>query len=135
VRALRGAQFRPGSEISMKHRLERVQEVIKRELGDLINREFEFRASLVTIQQVDVTPDLKNAHVYVSAIGTNADCAAAITTLNEHRRALQFGLSRRVVLKYTPHLHFHLDESIERGTRIIQILEEISEVPNPKNEK
>ena len=46
----------------MKHRLERVNELLKRELGELLGREVSFEAALVTVQQVDITPDLKHAH-------------------------------------------------------------------------
>jgi ribosome-binding factor A len=112
----------------MKHRLERVNELIKRELGELINREVSFEAALVTVQHVDVTPDLKQAHVFVSVIGTEAETKAAMKVLHASRAVLQHLLSKRVVIKYTPHLHFKRDESIERGTRVINILEEI-EIP------
>ncbi|MGZ4986037.1 MAG: ribosome-binding factor A, partial [Chthoniobacterales bacterium] len=50
----------------MKHRLLRVNEVVKRELSTIITREMTFEDVLVTLHQVDVTPDLKNAHVFVS---------------------------------------------------------------------
>src|SRR5438045_3301017 len=106
----------------MKHRLARVNELLKRELGDLLTREVSFEAALVTVQQVDVTPDLKHAHVFVSVIGSDAQAKAAMAQLHDRRSHLQHLLSRRVVLKYTPHLHFKLDESIERGTRIINLL-------------
>ena len=53
----------------MKHRLLRVNELLKRELSSLIAREITFENALVTINQVDVTPDLKSAHVYVSILG------------------------------------------------------------------
>jgi ribosome-binding factor A len=109
----------------MKHRLERVNELLKRELGDLLTREVTFEAALVTIQQVDITPDLKHAHVFVSVMGTEAQAKAAMAKLHGSRTTLQHLLAKRVVLKYTPHLHFKLDDSIERGTRIINILEEI----------
>lgn len=107
----------------MKHRCERVCEVIKRELSEIIPREVTFRATLVTVQHVDITPDLKQCHVHISAIGKPGDQVVAIRTLDEHRVALQHALSKRVVLKYTPQLHFHLDDSIERGNRIIEILQ------------
>jgi ribosome-binding factor A len=109
----------------MKHRLERVNEVIKRELGDLINRECRFDAKLVTIQQVDVTPDLKHAHVYVSVIGTDVEARQALATLHDARTTLQRTMSKRVVIKYTPHLHFKLDDTVARGIRVLNILEEI----------
>ena len=114
----------------MKHRLERVNEVIKRELGELISRECRFDAKLVTIQQVDVTPDLKHAHVYVSVIGSDVEARQALATLHDARTTLQRTMSKRVVIKYTPHLHFKLDETIARGIRVLNILEEI-DLPEP----
>ena len=56
----------------MKHRLLRVNELLKRELSSLIAREITFENALVTINQVDVTSDLKSAHVYVSILGEGA---------------------------------------------------------------
>jgi ribosome-binding factor A len=109
----------------MKRRIERVCEVIKRELGPIIGRELTFSAPLVTVSGVDITPDLKQAHVFISAIGTGAQKRKAIETLEHHRVLLQAELAKRVVLKHTPHLHFRIDESIERGTRILGILDEL----------
>lgn len=108
----------------MKHRLLRVNELLKRELSTIIRREIAFEGALVTVNHVDATPDLKSAHVYVGVLGTDAH-DAVITKLEENRVLLQTQLSRHVVLKYTPHLIFHLDRSIERGSRVIQILQEI----------
>jgi ribosome-binding factor A len=107
----------------MKHRLLRVNEVLKRELSAIIAREIAFEKGLVTINHVDVTSDLKNAHVFVSVLGANGP--KVIDELEGRRKTLQSELARHVVLKYTPHLVFHLDDSIERGTRIIEILQEI----------
>jgi ribosome-binding factor A len=109
----------------MKHRLDRVNEVIKRELSDQLRREFTFSAKLVTIQQVDVTPDLKQAHVYVGVIGSPAESREAMAQLHDKRTALQHDLAKRVVIKFTPQLHFHLDDTMERGGRILSILEEL----------
>jgi ribosome-binding factor A len=116
----------------MKHRQLRVNEVVKRELSGIIAREVTFEDALVSINQVHVTPDLKNAHVYVSVLGSSAE-AGVIERLESQRPALQAELARRVVLKYTPHLNFHLDESIERGARVIEILQEL-ETPAAENE-
>ena len=118
----------------MKHRLERVNELIRRELGELITREVRFEAQLVTVQQVDVTPDLKHAHVYVSVIGPEATRHEAIATLHDARVALQRDLSKRVILKYTPQLHFKLDEAIERGTRVLNIMDQLEDRGDGSNE-
>lgn len=108
----------------MKHRMLRVNEIVKRELSMIIARDLTFEDVLVTINQVDVTPDLKNGHVFVSVLGEGSS-AAVMETLDKNRTSLQHELSRKVVLKYTPHLVFHLDHSTERGARVFQILDEI----------
>ena len=108
----------------MKQRMLRVNEVVKRELSGIIAREMTFEGALVSISHVDVTPDLKNAHVFVSVLGTEAR-ESVMGKLVSHRPALQAELARHVTMKYTPHLIFHLDNSIERGARIIQIMQEM----------
>jgi len=115
----------------MKNRLDRVNESIKRELGLLVRREFTFQAKLVTVKEVDITPDLKNAHVYIGIIGTPEEQRGAMAQLHEARQRLQHEISRRVILKFTPHLHFRLDEAGERGDRILQILDELHIPPEP----
>jgi len=109
----------------MKHRLERVCEVIKRELGMIIVRELDFGGVLVTVNSVDITPDLKQAHVFISALGKGHEQQSVVEKLNHNRVHLQSELSRRVSLKHTPLLHFKLDASLERGTRILSIMEEL----------
>jgi ribosome-binding factor A len=109
----------------MKHRLQRVNELIKRELGELMIRECRFTAKLVTVRQVDISPDLKHAHVYISAIGTDAEQHQALATLHAARPQLQHALAKRVILKFTPHLHFKLDEAAKRGDRVLNILSEL----------
>jgi ribosome-binding factor A len=87
---------------------------------------------LVSINAVNVTPDLKSAHVFVSTLPP-ATGASVIAKLEAHRPALQAELSRHVVLKYTPHLVFHLDDSIERGARVLEILQDL-EKPRGEDE-
>jgi ribosome-binding factor A len=108
----------------MKHRMLRINEVVKRELSGIIAREMSFAGALVSINHVDVTSDLKNAHVYVSVLGSDSG-ESVLSKLASHRVTLQAELARHVTMKYTPHLIFHLDDSIERGARVIEILQEI----------
>ena len=119
----------------MKFRLERVREVLKRELGSIMLRELRFSSPLVTISGVDITPDLKQAHVFVSAIGNDRQRREALDLLEQNRAMLQQELSKRVILKNTPHLNFKLDESIERGSRVLNIMDELGLIPeNPARE-
>jgi ribosome-binding factor A len=116
----------------MKHRLLRVNELLKRELSTIITREITFDGVLVTVNQVDVTPDLKHAHAYISVLGKEGQIAA-MAKLEENRVVLQTALAKSVVLKYTPQLVFHLDDSIERGARVFEILQQI-ETPGADTE-
>jgi ribosome-binding factor A len=116
----------------MKHRQLRVNELLKRELSGIVTRELAFESALVSINHVDVSPDLKSAHVFVSVLGSETG-SSVMTKLESHRSMLQAELARRVVLKYTPHLVFHLDDSIERGSRVIKILQEL-ETPRREHE-
>ena len=120
-----------------RHRIERVNEILKRELSEMIRREFVFDAPLVTVQHVDCTQDLKNANVYLSVLGTEAQQRKALAQIQGKRAPLQYALSRRVTLKYTPQIHFKLDTGIERGTKIIQLMDELDLLPeneSPKHE-
>ena len=108
----------------MKHRQLRVNELVKRELSGIIAREINFDGALVSINAVDVSSDLKSAHVFVSTLGA-AKSGSVIDKLEANRTALQAELSRHVVLKYTPHLIFHHDESIKRGARVLEIMDNI----------
>ena len=114
----------------MKHRQLRLNELVKRELSGIIARELNFEGALVTISDVDVAADMRNAQVFVSVL-VSTQRESVMNKLEENRPALQAELSRKVVLKYTPHLVFHLDRSIERGARVIEIMQEI-ETPQDK---
>jgi ribosome-binding factor A len=116
----------------MKHRMLRVNEVVKRELSGVIAREIAFEGALVSINHVDVSSDLKSAHVFVSVLGSESG-EKVMNKLEEHRPALQSELARRVTMKFTPHLLFHLDESIARGSRVVEILQQI-DADSEKNE-
>jgi ribosome-binding factor A len=109
----------------MKHRLIRVAEILKRELSMVILREVPSDGALITVNAVDVSPDLRNATVHVGILGTAAQQRQTLERLQQHRVVLQAETAKRVVLKFTPHLHFQLDESIERGSRVLDILDEL----------
>jgi ribosome-binding factor A len=109
----------------MTQRVRRVSEILKRELSSAISREITFAVPLVTISAVDMTPDLKQAHIYISAMGTPQEQSTVLRQLEDARVTLQSDIARRVIIKNTPHLYFHLDTSIERGSRVLAIMDEL----------
>ena len=115
-------------------RLQRVRELLKREIGEVIRRELPVgEAGMVTVNDVDVTGDLHSAAVFVSILGKADQQKRGWELLQKNRKRIQGLVGRAVVLKYTPQLRFVLDESIEHGNRVLKIIEEI-EKSAPVNE-
>jgi ribosome-binding factor A len=109
-------------------RVERVRELLKRELGEIIRRELPLsEAGLITVNDVDISKDLQIATVFVGVVGTAAQKKNALSLLEQSRKRLQGLVGRAVILKYTPQLRFELDESIERGNRVLKIIEELED--------
>jgi ribosome-binding factor A len=107
-------------------RLQRVRELLKREIGEAIRREFRVEeAGLITVNDVDVAGDLKSAIVFVSILGTPDQQKKGLQLLAEHRVRIQGLVGRAIILKYTPTLKFVFDDSIVRGNRVLQIIEEL----------
>jgi len=103
-----------------------VSELLKREIGEVIRREFEVsEAGLITVSDVEVAGDLHSAVVYVSILGNADQQKRGISLLARHRKRIQGLVGRAVVLKYTPTLRFKMDDSIVRGNKVLGIIEEL----------
>lgn len=114
-------------------RLVRVNELLKREIAEDIYRNFissDFDAAAITVTRVECAPDLRDANVFISIFGHEDDRDRMIGYLNRHRQEIIRLMIKRVKLKYTPRLHFILDESIEEGDHILSLLAEM-ERENP----
>jgi len=116
----------------MTHRVHRVQELIRRELGPILERNFTFSGSFVTIHEVNITPDLKQCFVYVGILGQGESAESITKRLNSGRRIIQRDLYKRVVLKNSPTLTFKADDSVERGVRVLNLIENL---PPPAAER
>lgn len=110
----------------MSLRLERVRELLKREIGEAIRKELPVEeVGLINVNDVSVAPNLKNATVFLGVFGDASKKKRAMEALTEHRKHLQWVVGQAVVLKYTPQLRFVLDDSIERGNRVLRIMDEL----------
>jgi ribosome-binding factor A len=117
----------------MNHRLKRVTELIKRELGPILDRNFVFKGCFVTIHEIQITTDLKQATVYVGILGDTLPHDDIIKRLNSGRSIIQRELYKRVTLKNSPVLAFKETDSIERGVRVLSLIENLPE-PLPDEE-
>ncbi len=110
-------------------RLQRVRELLKREIGEVIRREFQVSdAGLITVNDVDVAGDLHSAIVFVSILGNADQQKRGFSLLTRHRKRIQGLIGRAVVLKYTPTLKFMMDDSVVRGNRVLGIIEELERI-------
>ncbi len=114
----------------MSNRMQRVNELVKREISTIIERNFEFPDILVTVHAAEVEQNLKTAKVHVGVIGEQRLREAAIKKLNAKHGLIQTQLAKRIVLRNTPVLTFVIDDSIERGNRVVDLLEGIGEIPD-----
>jgi len=116
-------------------RRERVGELIREELSDLIRREVKDPrlSGLISVTEVITSPDLRHARVFVSIMGTEEEKQQVEKGLAAAKGFLRKGLGERLTLRYTPDLIFQRDESIERGSRLLQLIEEV--VPSDSTDK
>lgn len=107
-------------------RYERVRELIKRELGEIIRRQIPIeRGGVISVNDVGLAGDLQSAKVFVSIVGNSEQQKVGAQLLQANTVAIQHLLGHAVILKYTPHLKFVIDDSIERGDRVLQILSDL----------
>lgn len=112
----------------MSRRLERLGTLLREELSDLLRREMQDPrlAQLITITRVDVSSDLQYARVHVSVMGSAEEKDATLAALRKASAFLRHHLSQRLTIKKVPLLQFRLDESLERGDRLLRLMDQVS---------
>ena len=107
-------------------RHERVRELLRRAIGEAIRREFNVSdVGLITVNDLEVGGDLKSAVVFITILGNAVQQKHGLQVLEQNRIRIQGLVAKSVVLKYTPTLKFIVDDSIVRGNRVLQILDEL----------
>ena len=109
----------------MSRRTERVNQLIRERLSEIVLRDITDPRvqGLVTITDVEVSPDLSNARVFVSAMGTDEERTATLEGLKSATKFLQNGLDR-LALKRTPVLVIVPDDTMERADRILRLIDD-----------
>ena len=121
----------------MSLRLARGNELIKREIGTYLSTRYRSESVRWTITSVDVSADLRNASVGYSVLGEELHAREAQLFFRKHAGEIRKVVSKQVILKYSPRLQFVRDLGIERGNRVMEILDELDSgnLPNddPEN--
>lgn len=107
-------------------RMRRVDEAVRAVLSDAIAKDLQDpRVGFVTVTGVKTSPDLRHARVYVSVLGDDRTRADSLEGLRSAHGFLQGVIASELTLRHTPTLTFEYDESIDRGIRITELLDEV----------
>ncbi len=117
----------------MAYHIERVNTLIRREISDLIQQELRDPRldEFIVVTEVDTSPDLKYAKVFVSCMSGQREEQKILGILNAASGFLRTELAKNTRLRRTPELSFHWDNSIEHGDRILRLIDEVTQQDNP----
>jgi ribosome-binding factor A len=119
----------------MTQRTEKVDELLRQEITSIVGRDVaDPRIGFVTITSVETTPDLRHAKVWVSVIGQPAERTAAVKALGRAMPFVRHELGTRLHLRRIPDLHVELDDTAERGTRVLRLLHDLESGVIPEDE-
>jgi ribosome-binding factor A len=113
-------------------RTDRIDELLRQEIGEILSREIaDPRIGFATITDVETAPDLTHARVWVSVIGQPDERKATMRALAGAMPFVRRQLGPRLHIRRIPELHVVLDETAERGTRVLQLLAELEAGETP----
>jgi ribosome-binding factor A len=110
------------------YRVKRVNQLIRKEISELLQREVNDPrlSSFVSVNEVDTSPDLKQARIYVSHLGSSQDKDVIMAALNAAAGYFRSELARSLKMRNTPVLEFRWDDSIERGAHILELIDQVT---------
>ena len=112
----------------MAHRIERVNNLIRREISELLQRQVKDPrlGNFVAITDVSTSPDLKYAKVFVSCIDGNQEKQEILAVLTSASGFFRNELAKRLRLRHIPELNFKWDDSIERGAHLSELIDAVN---------
>lgn len=111
----------------MTQRTDRLDELLREEIGQALEREVtDPRIGFVTVTDVETSPDLAHARVWVSVIGTPEERKETLAALRKAMPFIRRGLGSKIHIRRIPELEIRFDDTAERGTRVMHILDELA---------
>jgi ribosome-binding factor A len=111
--------------------MRRVNEALKQVLSEGVGDLKDPRIGFVTVTGVETSPDLRQARVFVSVLGSETKREGSLTALNAGHAVLQARVARELRLKRTPQLSFEYDPTVERGVRMSKLIDELAPDDEP----
>ena len=112
----------PGSSVASPYRVNRVRELLQRELSDVVMSLRDPRVGLVTVVDTEVSKDLRHARMFVSVIGTETEKREAQKALNRALGHIRREIARRISLRHVPEFSVVYDDTAERASRIDSLI-------------
>ena len=111
----------------MSRRQERLSYLLRQEISELLRREVKDPrlAGLVSITEVAVSPDLKQAQVFVSVLGSEDERQQVLAGLRGAVRFFRRELADRIILRYIPEITFHYDDALARGDHLLRLMRDM----------
>ena len=106
-------------------RNERLSEGIREDVARIVGQLKDPRIGFVTVTRVDLTPDLRTAHVHVGILGGGADREKTLAGLRQASGFVRRELGRRLHVRHTQEIAFHYDEGLDATDRVAQLLDEV----------
>ena len=112
----------------MSHRIQRINNLIRQEISELLQRQVKDPrlGSFIAVTEVSTSTDLKHAKVFISFIGSNEERQTALSALTGASGFFRKELAKHLRLRHVPELSFHWDDSIERGDHLLQLIDQVS---------
>jgi ribosome-binding factor A len=114
----------------VSNRIVRINELVQREISDILRQRHTAEAVSITISEVRIAPDLRDGRVFVAILGDAAAVAERFRWLQRKAPEIREELAKRIVIKFLPHLTYVLDNSSDRVARLLRALDQIEE-PKP----
>jgi ribosome-binding factor A len=111
----------------VSNRIVRINELVQREISDILRQRHASEAVAITISEVRIAPDLRDGRVFVAVIGDADTVAERFRWLQRMAPEIREELAQRIVLKFLPHLTYVLDKSSDRVARLLRAMDEVGE--------
>lgn len=109
----------------MSNRIVRINELVQREVSDILRQRYTAESASITVVEVRIAPDLRDGRVFVAIIGDKEAVAQKFRWLQRKANEIRAELAKRIVIKFLPRITYVLDSSADRTARLLQALDKI----------
>jgi len=111
--------------------------VVARAVSDIINNHLQDPRieGIISVTEVSMTPDLKNAHVYLSVLGKDGVEKKTFSAIEHAAGYIQALFGQQLTSKFCPHLSFHIDDRLKRSAETMKIIDEVAPAPQHREEQ